>query len=199
MRNYCSIEKEKEQGEREGLCERESYQSHVPHSKMAVRQEQGWRDSLSSVLYVLNGRRGGEGSIAPWNVLLALSLFGSALHKHLSFSLLCSSLLLPLSNDRSWQSDNFMNCCIPAWVYAYLNLLDAVFIFYVLTLQDGGVDLGRKEVWGKSLIITSFLCHLLPEVFCLLLPYTWAWMILTKKKSKVDLILRNIWLPPTFL
>lgn len=60
---------------------------------LAVSRGQGWSDSLSSDFHVLIGRRGGEGSVDPRNLLLALLL-----HKDLSFPFHCSPPPLPPSS-----------------------------------------------------------------------------------------------------
>lgn len=107
----------------------------------------------------------------------------------LPYTLLLLLSLSATTEIAAWQLD----CSIPTQVHAHSDVLNAAFIFAVLTQQDGVGALGGKGS-QEALIITSCFHHLLPKVLCLLLPHASTQMFLSEKRQ-VDLILRNISFP----
>lgn len=137
---------------------------------LAVRGGQGWSDSLSSDFHLLIGRRGGERSVGPCNLLLVLSLFvfcSSQTSVFFSPLLSAPSLSLQPQELADWQ----LHCSIPPQVYAYSDVLNTAFILsFLFNLAGWSWNPGRKGS-QEALIITSCLRHLLQAVLCLLLPH----------------------------
>ena len=118
---------------------------------LAVRGGQGWSDSLSSDFHLLIGRRGGERSVGPCNLLLVLSLF-----------VFCSSqtsvffppLLSSLSLSLSLASTTGVSRLTVTWIVVLLHKYMLIQMYWIqlsypvfcLTLQDGVETQGGKGV-----------------------------------------------------
>lgn len=181
-----------EEAGREGLCERESCHVSVPSSKRRVRLKWQLIIRLSWPDWKVRRRRRICRPLKSLSGSVAFCFLPSTnICLFLSFALHSFSLSAPTQGSKMTD----------IWIVLILQILIQLswmqFFILCFNLIGWNSSPGSQRSW-EAFIITSCLHHLLPKVFCLLLPHASTGALLTQKR-KVDLILRNRRLPFTFL